>query len=202
MKARLVYLLEGQEIELEKMNLDSLDQLTYNAFGSLEDIIESPRYEHLLGDLPKDGKVKVAFDIMDVPLKATDYFAEFGFDLFDKSSQYLSVLVHDRGIRPTIGNMRENIVRTLCDVEVVEEFYELFKERFTPKERFYYSMGMLSENDRLVFDGIKRIINDTTAHSDGYFVGRMFIDGLSRFESVKNKDEKGRLVSPKVYNKK
>ena len=45
----------------------------------------------------------------------------------------------------------------------------------------------------MVFEGIKRIINDTTAHSEGYFVGRMFVDGLSRFETVKNKDEKGRL---------
>ena len=61
---------------------------------------------------------------------------------------------------------------------------------------------MCSENDKLVFEGIKRIIDDATGHCDGYFVGRMFIDGLSRFETVKNKDEKGRLVSPKVFQKK
>lgn len=202
MLAKLVYIVDGQEIELEKMDLEALDQLTYAAFGSEEDVIESPRYDEKLSALPKNGEVKVAFDGMEVPIKAIDYFAEFGFDPFKQGSQYLCVLVHDRKIGPTVRGLRENIVRTLSDVSVVEEFYEMFKERFTPKERFYYTMGMFSENDRLVFDGIKRIINDTTAHSDGYFVGRMFIDGLSRFESVKNKDEKGRLVSPKVYNKK
>ena len=107
----------------------------------------------------------------------------------------------DRKISPNVHNIRENIVRTLCDIEVVEEFYEMFKDRYTPKERLMYNAGMLNENDKLVFEGIKRIINDATDHQDGYFVGRMFIDGLSKFDSVKNKDEKGRIISPKVYKK-
>ena len=47
MVARLVYLVDGQEIELEKMSLDSLDSLTYNAFGSEDEIIDSPRYEKI-----------------------------------------------------------------------------------------------------------------------------------------------------------
>lgn len=202
MIARLVYITGGQEVELEKMDLEALDELTYAAFGSEEDVIESPRYDKILQGLPKDGEVKIAFDGMDVPIKAIDYFAEFGFDPFKKGSQYMSVLVGDRKIGPTTHSIRENIVRTLCDIEVVEEFYELFKEKYTAKERFYHALGMLNENDRLVFDGIKRIIDDATGHHDGYLVGRMFIDGLSRFESVQNKDEKGRLVSPKIYNKK
>lgn len=202
MIARLVYIVNGVEIELEKMDIEALDQLTYSAFGNEEDIINSPRYEKKLQGLPTDGEVKVAFYGMDVPVKAIDYFAEFGFDPFKQGSQYMSVLVNDRKIGPTTRGLRENIVRTLCDVEVVEEFYEMFKERYTPKERFYHTIGMIGENNSLVFEGIKRIINDATAHYDGYFVGRMFIDGLSRFETVKNKDEKGRLVSPKVFQKK
>ena len=202
MVARLVYIVDGIETELEKMEFEALDQLTYAAFGSEEDIIESPRYTSKLEHLPKNGEVKIAFDGMEVPVKAIDYFAEFGFDPFKRGSQYMSVLVHDRKIGPTTRSLRENIARTLCDVEVVEEFYEMFKERYTPRERFYHTIGMMGENDKLVFEGIKRIINDATGHSEGYFVGRMFVDGLSRFETVKNKDEKGRLVSPKVFFKK
>lgn len=202
MNARLVYVVNGVETELERMEFEALDQLTYSAFGSEEDIINSPRYASKLEHLPKDGEVRIAFSGMDVPVKAIDYFAEFGFDPFKKGSQYMSVLVNDRKIGPTTRGLRENIVRTLCDVEVVEEFYEMFKERYTPKERFYHTIGMLNEDNELVFEGIKRIINDATGHRDGYFVGRMFIDGLSRFETVKNKDEKGRLVSPKVFQKK
>ena len=38
----------------------------------------------------------------------------------------MSVLVNDRKIGPTTRGLRENIVRTLCDIEVVEEFYEMF----------------------------------------------------------------------------
>lgn len=201
MVARLVYLVDGQEIELEKMSLDSLDSLTYNAFGSEDEIIDSPRYEKIFDKLPRTGEVKVAYDALEVPIRLIDYFSEFGFDPFKKQTHYLSVLTGDRKISPNVHNIRENIVRTLCDVEVVEEFYEMFKDRYTPKERLMYNAGMLNENDKLVFEGIKRIINDATDHQDGYFVGRMFIDGLSKFDSVKNKDEKGRIVSPKVYKK-
>ena len=201
MVARLVYLVDGQEIELEKMSLDSLDSLTYNAFGSEDEIIDSPRYEKIFDKLPKTGEVKVAYDALEVPIRSIDYFSEFGFDPFKKQTYYLSVLTGDRKISPNVHNIRENIVRTLCDIEVVEEFYEMFRDRYTPKERLMYNAGMLNENDKLVFEGIKRIINDATDHQDGYFVGRMFIDGLSKFDSVKNKDEKGRIVSPKVYKK-
>lgn len=201
MVARLVYLVDGQEIELEKMSLDSLDSLTYNAFGSEDEIIDSPRYEKIFDKLPRTGEVKVAYDALEVPIRSIDYFSEFGFDPFKKQTHYLSVLTGDRKISPNVHNIRENIVRTLCDVEVVEEFYEMFRDRYTPKERLMYNAGMLNENDKLVFEGIKRIINDATDHQDGYFVGRMFIDGLSKFDSVKNKDEKGRIVSPKVYKK-
>lgn len=201
MVARLVYLVDGQEIELEKMSLDSLDSLTYNAFGSEDEIIDSPRYEKIFDKLPRTGEVKVAYDALEVPIRLIDYFSEFGFDPFKKQTHYLSVLTGDRKISPNVHNIRENIVRTLCDIEVVEEFYEMFRDRYTPKERLMYNAGMLNANDKLVFEGIKRIINDATDHQDGYFVGRMFIDGLSKFDSVKNKDEKGRIVSPKVYKK-
>ena len=201
MVARLVYLVDGQEIELEKMSLASLDSLTYNAFGSEDEIIDSPRYEKIFDKLPKTGEVKVAYDALEVPIRSIDYFSEFGFEPFKKQTHYLSVLTGDRKISPNVHNIRENIVRTLCDIEVVEEFYEMFRDRYTPKERLMYNAGMLNENDKLVFEGIKRIINDATDHQDGYFVGRMFIDGLSKFDSVKNKDEKGRIVSPKVYKK-
>lgn len=200
MKARLVYIVDGQEIVLENMEFEALDQLTYAAFGKEEDIINSPRYESKLKDLPKTGEVKVAFDTMDVPVQSIDYFAEFGFELFQKT-QYMSVLVGDRKIGPTVRSVRENIIRTLCDIDVVEELYEMFQDRYTPKEKFYHALGMLNEDDKLVFEGIKRIINDTTDHGNGYFAGRMFMEGLSKFKTVKNKDEKGRLVSPKVYKK-
>ena len=200
MKARLVYIVDGQEIVLESMEFEALDQLTYAAFGKEEDIINSPRYEGKLKNLPKTGEVKVAFDTMDVPVLSIDYFSEFGFELFQKT-QYMSVLVGDRKIGPTVRSVRENIIRTLCDIDVVEEFYGLFQDRYTKKEKFYHALGMLNEDDKLVFEGIKRIINDTTDHGNGYFAGRMFIEGLSKFKTVKNKDEKGRLVSPKVYKK-
>lgn len=202
MKARLVYLLYGQEFELESMDLEALDQLTYSTFSSESEIIASPRYEEKLKNLPKSGEVKVAFSGFDVPLQVIDSCAQFGFDPFKKGSQYMSVLVGDRKIGPTVHSIRENIVRTLCDAEVVEEFYVHFKEMYTPKERFFHHAGMLNENNALVFEGIKRIINDATMQKNGYFAGRMFVDALSGFNTVKNKDEKGRLCSPKVMQKK
>ena len=202
MKAKLVYLVDGLEIELENMSLDSLDSLTYNAFGSEEDIINSPRYEKKLSNYPKDGEVKVSYDAFSVPIKSIEYIAGFGFEPFSKQGQYLSVVVGDRKISPSVASVRENIVRTLCDIDVVEDFYEIFNDKYTAKEKLFYSAGMLYQNDKLVFEGIKRIINEATNHSDGYLVGRIFIDGLAKLDSVKNKDEKGRLVSPKVYEKK
>ena len=128
MVARLVYLVDGQEIELEKMSLDSLDSLTYNAFGSEDEIIDSPRYEKIFDKLPRTGEVKVAYDALEVPIRSIDYFSEFGFDPFKKQTHYLSVLTGDRKISPNVHNIRENIVRTLCDIEVVEEFYETYKK--------------------------------------------------------------------------
>ena len=202
MVARLVYLVDGQEIELEKMSLDALDDLTYSAFGTEEDIINSLRYEKLLDKVSKDGEVKVAYDALEVPLKTIDYVAGFGFDPFHQQVQYMSVLVGDRKIGPTLRSLRENIIRTLSDIDVVQDFYEIFKDKYNAKERLYYSAGMLYENDKLVFDGIRRIVDEATNHSEGYLAGRIFIDGLSKLDSVKNKDEKGRIVSPKVYEKK
>ena len=202
MVARLVYLVDGQEIELEKMSLASLDSLTYNAFGSEDEIIDSPRYEKIFDKLPKTGEVKVAYDALEVPIRSIDYFSEFGFDPFHQQVQYMSVLVGDRKIGPTLRSLRENIIRTLSDIDVVQDFYEIFKDKYNAKERLYYSAGMLYENDKLVFDGIRRIVDEATNHSEGYLAGRIFIDGLSKLDSVKNKDEKGRIVSPKVYEKK
>ena len=59
-----------------------------------------------------------------------DSFADFGFDPFQKGSQYLSVLVGDRKIGPAMHSIRENIARTLCDREVVEEFYNKFDDKY------------------------------------------------------------------------
>ena len=200
MKARLVYFVDGMAVELESMDFEALDELTYAAFGSEEDIIESPRYYDKLKGLPKNGQVKVAFSGFDIPVRAVDYYAELGNNPFD-GEQTMSVLVGNRRIGPSKRSIRENIARTLCDEAVVREFHDTFKHRYTPREEFLFCIGMLLENDKDVFEGVKRILDEATAGYEGYFVGRAFLDGLGRFESVKNKDEKGVLYSPKLVKK-
>lgn len=201
MVARLVYVVDGREIELEKMSLDALDEFTYSAFGSLEEILDSPRYQDRLEKLSKTGEVKIAYEGFDIPLKSTEYLGEFGFNPFT-GTQYMSVLVGDRKIGPTVRSLKETIFKSLSSVEAVEEFYQTFKDKYTPYERLMYHAGMLYENNRLVAEGIKRIVDDATCHSDGYFTGRVFLDELGKFSSIKNKDEKGNVISPKKYEKK
>lgn len=200
MEARLVYIVGGEVIELERGEFEALDEFTYSGFESEEDIINSPKYREKLAHLPKDGEVKVAFSGYDIPIKALDYFTEFGNNPFD-GEQTMSVLVSGRGIGPSKRSLRENIVRTLSSEEVVREFHDNFKHRYTKREEFLYCVGMINENDQDVFEGIRRILNEATDGYDGYFVGRVFLDGLSKYESVKNKDKNGVLYSPKLIKK-
>ena len=200
MEARLVYIVNGAVVELERDEFETLDELTYKGFNSVNDIINSKRYSKKIGHLPKNGEVKIAFNGFDVPMESLDYFTEFGYNPFD-GDQTMSVLVSDRGIGPSKRCIRENIVRTLSDVDVVEEFHDKFKHRYTPKEEFLHVIGMLAENDQDVFEGIKRIINEVTDGYDGYFSGRVFLDGLSQYESVKNKDKNGVIYSPRLIKK-
>ena len=200
MEARLIYVVDGVVTELEKDEFENLDELTYRGFNSVYDIINSKRYSKKIGHLPKNGEVKIAFNGFDVPMESLDYFTEFGYNPFD-GAQTISVLVSDRGIVPSKRSLRENIVRTLSSVDVVEEFHENFKHRYTPREEFLYVVGMILENDQDVFEGIKRIVNEATDGYDGYFIGRVFLEGLSQYDSVKNKDKNGILYSPRLIKK-
>lgn len=199
--AKLVYIVDGVAVELECMELEMLDQFTYNGFDKEEDILNSPRYKNKLVNLPKGGELKVVFNGFDVPVTALDYFTAFGNDPF-KGEQSLDVLVGSREIAPSERSFRLNVARTLNNVKVVKEFHDVFIDNFTKEEEFYYVFGLTNGNPEDIFRGIKRIIGEAISGSDGYLVGRIFLDGMSRFEHVKNKDEKGRLYSAKLLQKK
>lgn len=200
-EAKLVYIIDGVQVELESMELEALDQFTYNVFDKEEDILNSPRYKNKLGDLPKGGELKVVFNGFDVPVTALDYFTAFGNDPFN-GEQSLDVLVGSREIAPSERSFRLNVARTLNNVRVVKEFHDVFKDSFTKKEEFCFVSGLMSGNPDDIFMGIKRIIGEAISGADGYLIGRVFLDGMSKFEHVRNKDEKGRLYSAKLLQKK
>lgn len=191
----------GADFELERMPLEELDLFTYKHFMSEEDIIESPRYSELLNCLSRDGQVKILYDGYDVPVDVIDHLAMLGGDPYDRQ-QVLSVLTRDRKIKPAIVDFKQSIAGTLSNRKVVEEFHDKFKEQFTAKEELLYWDGMMFEYPPNVFEGVKRIVNGALNGPSGYVAGRVFLDGLSNFESVKNKDTKGRLCAPCLTRKK
>lgn len=201
LEAKLVYIVDGERIELERMELEELDEFTYNGFSSEEDIFRMPRYYNKLCKLPQNGEFKIVFSGDDVPISSLDYFTAFGKNPFD-GEQELDVLVSKRKIAPSVRSFRRNIAMTLRSSSIVEEFYSVFEDSFTAKEKFAFRSGLINQNIDDIFLGIKRIIAEATVGADGYLIGRIFLDGLGNFKSVKNKDKKGRLCSVKALQKK
>ena len=201
MEARLIYSVDGVDFELERMPLEELDLFTYKHFLTEEDIIDSPRYSELLNCLSRDGKVKVVYDGYDIPVDTIDHLLALGGDPYERV-QVLSVLTRDRKIQPIISVIKQSIAGTLSSKKVVEEFHDKFKDQFTAKEELLYCDGMVFKYEPNVFNGIKRIINEALGGSSGYVTGRVFLDGLSNFESIENIDNKGRLCAPCLVKKK
>lgn len=194
MEARLVYSTNGVDVELEKMEFEKLDEFTYSNFETEEDIINCPDYMEKIGDLPRDGNVTVMYHGFDMPINIGEYFAAFGNDIFS-GEQSMSVLVKQRNTGTTKKSIRESILGTFTDMSVVCEFYELFKDLYSSKDRLFYLASLVNENMDDALEGVKTIVDDAMDGSDGYFAGRIFIDGLSEFESVKNKNRNGQSYS-------
>lgn len=190
MKAKLVYLIDDEVIELESIELESLDRMTYSTFSKEEDIINAEKYQDKLGALSKEGQVKVCFDGSDIPMKAVDYLASLEFDPFSHD-QYLDVLVGNKKIGPTIKCLKENIFKNLCDINVVQGVYERFYDKITPYERFMYCAGMLYEDNKMVYEGLRGIVNRSLNHTNGYFIGRAFVDRLSKLNCEKQDAKTG-----------
>lgn len=203
MNVKLVYLIDGVEIELESnMDLEELDQFTYKNFNNEEDVIKSEKYKDKIGHFPKNGRVMVAFDRLEVPIKTLDYITDFGFDPFKEGHYYMTSLTSDRNIAPTKRSFREEIAKTITSsFEVVEEFFQKYKDKFTLEECILYYEGMIYEDNKLMFGGIRRIVDEAFNNKNGYFVGRMFVDSFGDYSSVQNKDERGRICSSKVFKK-
>ena len=120
MEARLVYFVDGVEVELERMNFEALDEMTYLTFKTEDDIIKCPRYKSRLGNLPENGELKIVYDGFNIPFASIEYFSIFGMDPLAEEKT-MSVLVRSRGIGPSRRSLRENIVRTLSDIDVVAD---------------------------------------------------------------------------------
>lgn len=189
MEARLVYSTNGVDVELEKMEFEKLDEFTYSNFETEEDIINCPDYMEKIGDLPKDGNVTVMYHGFDMPISIGEYFAAFGNDIFS-GEQSMSVLVKQRNIGTTKKSIRESIIGIFTDMSVVEEFHELFKDFYSSRDNLLYLASIVNENMDDALEGVKTIVDDAMDGSDGYFAGRIFIDGLSNFETVKIKEKK------------
>ena len=200
MEAKLVYLVDDQVIELESMELESLDRMTYSTFSKEEDIINSIKYQDKLGDLSKEGQVKVCFDGSDIPMRAVDYLASLEFNPFSHE-QYLDVLVGDKKVGPTIHSIKENIFKNLYDVDVVQSVYDRFYEKITPYERFMYCAGMLYEDNKMVYEGLRGIVNRSLNHANGYFIGRAFVYRLGELNREKQTNKIGTNDNVQIVKK-
>lgn len=194
MRAKLEYIVNGVRIPLESMEFEKIDQFTYNAFDTEDDIISSDRYKHLLKGLPKDGKVVVSYSPADILSTNIDNYARLGGNPFSKE-ECMRVLVHSSGYGTTLHSVRKKMYSYIDSPEVAEKFFEFFETEYTPKERMDHLLGMLTEDSQLVSSGIKRIMLDYTSGSDAYFMGRAFVERLSNFKSC-NKISKEMVKTP------
>lgn len=198
MRANLEYVVSDIRVRvpLETMELEDLDQFTYNSFNTESDIVESEKYKSKIGNLPKNGKVVVTYNAADIPVHELDRYAKLGGNPM-AGEECVRVLVKSGGIAPTLRGVRNGMARLICSSEVAEEFYCVFGDEYSNKEKLYHLSGMMYENSDMVSSGIKRVMIDYTSGYEGYFIGRAFIERLSNFNSVK-KVEKGKETSNKT----
>ncbi len=184
MNARLEYVAGGDRVLLENMILKDLDDYTYRNFESVEEIINSDKYQEKISSCPPGGDVRVFFDCKDIPMRKVEEYTTLGRDAFDEEGS-ISVVVRNSETFPTIVGVRNKMKGFINSEEAANEFYQRFRDELTPKERFEFLIGMEIEDARLASRGILRMMSEYTSDFEGYFMGRVFIDTLSNFQSVK-----------------
>ncbi len=188
MRAKLEYVLGCVRVPLEVMELEELDQFTYNNFESEEDIVTSPMYKDKIRCVSKEGKVMVTFKPEDMPIHVIDRYAALGGNPMARGVEGFRVLTNGGGVVPTKRGMFNATCRLFDKPEVAEEFYRYFESEYSPKDRLDHLIGMMSENNQLVSNGVFHTMGKYFDGYDGYFVGRAFYETVANFESVAGKD--------------
>lgn len=190
MKAKLVYEVSEDKVVLEEASMEFLDQLTYRNFAKEADMFEFPRFADKISLLPKDGTFYISVDEGEIPITCASYLAKFGRNPFDNEQRF-NVAVRESSLGTNTYTLKRQILATLADIDVFEEFHEKMKDFYTPQEEFFYAAGMLNQDSSLATTGTRRLLHEAFDGSDSYDMCRVFIDGLSNFESVKNKAAAG-----------
>lgn len=184
MKVRLEYVSFNKRVLLEDMELEELDQYTYKTFETVEEIKKTSKYKTKIGQDSSDGDVKIFFDTSEIPLRDLDKYANLGGNPLG-SEECISVLTHSDKVSPCLRGVRTKMASFINSVEVAREFNEYFKNEYTSKEQLDFVLGMEIENTSMATSGIRRIMGEYTSGYEGYFLGRVFVDTMRTFDSVK-----------------
>lgn len=184
MRARLEYITGAEKILLEEMELCELDQYTYKNFNTVEDIKNSSKYQKLLVKASDDGSFRVFFNTNEIPLRELERYVLLGGNPMNEEES-VDVIVGQEKVRPSIYGVREKMASFINSELVAREFYQNFEEEYTAKEKLDFLIGMDSVDSSLATRGIRRIMSDYTSGYEGYFMGRMFIERLKSFETVR-----------------
>lgn len=184
MRVSLEYVVGGERVLLESMELKQLDEYTYKTFDTVDDIKNNVKYKNKIAAYTDDGEVKIFFNTMDVPLKEMDKYVTLGGNPLEYEG-CLSPLVRSDKMTPTLGNIREKMGSFITSEEVAREFYQTFEKDFSPRDQFEFLIGLNTENAEFASRGIKNVMLDYTDGYEGYFMGRVFVESLKEFSSIK-----------------
>lgn len=184
MRARLEYIAGSERVLLEEMELCELDQYTCKNFNKLEDIKSNSKYKKLLAGVSENGSFRIFFNTDEIPLRDLERYVLLGGNPM-QGEESLAVVVGQEKIQPNIYGIREKMASFISNEQVAREFYQTFETEYSAKEKLDFLIGMDAENSSLAARGIRRIMSDYTSGYEGYFMGRMFIERLKSFESVK-----------------
>ncbi len=190
MKARLVYDLNGNIIELGHGDLLGIDAFIYGGFKTEDRLIKCSAYVDRLANLSKDGKVRILVkgkDMSPKEIECLSYFEDFSPDM----TYSFDPLFRDKGVKPTIGGVTGMIACMLSSVPAIKEFHEIFKERFTSQDEFLYQAGIINEDSDMATFGVRRILKESFNGEDSYGVARIFAREIGTLESVNNNDKTG-----------
>lgn len=183
--ANLEYVIDGQRIVVDSGELETLDTRIFRKYSSFDDVFEHPKNRDELGTYSRDGYFVVSFGLDNVPVEVLDKYVKLGGNPL-AGNQCFSAIFGRSEVIPSIRGIKRRLIRLFTSEEVAKEFYELFEDEYTAKEKFDYVLGMTCEDNDLIASGVRRIINDYTSGPYGYFTGRALLERMNHFESVKN----------------
>lgn len=189
MKANLVYEVDGERVILERGSLQFLDQYTFRSFNNDDEIRMCPRYRDLLESLPLGGKFFLAVPFEELSLKAIQYLVVFDRKVFADEQQF-DILYGSDENSSKVFSSKKYIYSQIGKRKVFDEFYEKTKDFYTEQEKFLHDIGMIYENTDNATLGVRRVLHQAIDGNDAYDICRIFIDGLSKFNSLKEQDNK------------